>query len=75
MSKANPDLLTPGAVAHILRKSTATVNRWGEMGLLGQVFMTIGGQRRYHRDAVEAFRATQAAEMRAEAERLEAAAS
>jgi DNA-binding transcriptional MerR regulator len=75
MPKSNPHLLSPGDVALILRKSTATINRWGEMGLLGEVTMTAGGQRRYGREAVEALLRSQAAELQAEVQRLEAAAS
>lgn len=55
MVKSDKQSLSPGDVALMLQKSTKTVNRWGEQGLLGDVTLTEGGQRRYQRDAVEAF--------------------
>lgn len=59
MLKSNTSLLSPGDVALILRCSTRTVNRWGEQGLLGEITFTEGGQRRYQRDAIDAYQAAQ----------------
>lgn len=58
MLKTDKQSLSPGDVALMLRKSTRTVVRWGDQGLLGDVSLTEGGQRRYHRAAIEAFLAT-----------------
>lgn len=55
MVKSDKQALSPGDVALMVRKSTKTVNRWGEAGLLGEVSLTEGGQRRYQRAAVELF--------------------
>jgi|GEM_PF-4096960 len=55
MLKSDKRSLSPGDVALLLAKSTKTVNRWGDQGLLGEISLTEGGQRRYDRDAVEAF--------------------
>lgn len=60
MLKADKLSLSPGDVALMLAKSTKTVNRWGDMGLLGEITLTEGGQRRYDRAAVEAFIAQRA---------------
>lgn len=49
------DMLSPGDVALMIRKSAKTVVRWGDQGLLGDVSLTDGGQRRYQREAIEAF--------------------
>lgn len=58
MLKSDKEWLSPGDVALIVHKSTKTVNRWGDQGLLGEVTFTEGGQRRYHRTAVESFAAS-----------------
>lgn len=39
----------------MLSKSAKTVVRWGDQGLLGEITLTEGGQRRYRREAIEAF--------------------
>jgi len=54
MSKSDT-LVSPGDVALMVAKSAKTVVRWGDQGLLGEVTFTEGGQRRYQREAVEAF--------------------
>lgn len=64
MLKSDKLWLSPGDVALLVHKSTKTVNRWGDQGLLGEVTFTFGGQRRYHRDAVETYAAFLAAEAR-----------
>lgn len=61
MLKSDKQWLSPGDVALLVHKSTKTVNRWGDQGLLGEVRITDGGQRRYHRAAVETFAASLAA--------------
>lgn len=58
MPKSDTDLLSPLEVAFMVRKSTRTVARWADEKKLGPVTKTDGGQRRFRRDAVEAFIAT-----------------
>lgn len=48
-----PTYLTPGQVAALLHVSPKTVNRWANMGLIPCI-VTLGGHRRFHRDAVKA---------------------
>lgn len=60
MPKSDTELLSPGTVALMVRKSSKTVVRWGDRGLLGDVYETEGGQRRFKREAVEAFIAARA---------------
>lgn len=62
MLKSDKQALSPGDVALMIGKSTKTVNRWGDEGRFGLVTLTDGGQRRYQREAVEAFIATLEAE-------------
>lgn len=47
--------LSPSDVALMIRKSAKTVVRWGDEGRLGPLTLTEGGQRRFQRDAIEAF--------------------
>lgn len=69
-TQTTPDLLSPGELAHLLRKSVQTINRMGDAGAFGELAFTSGGQRRYSRAGIRAY----AAGLRAEAEKLEAAA-
>lgn len=55
MLKTDKELLSPGDVGLMICKSAKTVVRWGDAGLLGEVSLTDGGQRRYQREAIEAF--------------------
>lgn len=59
MSKSDT-LMSAGEVAFLLHKNPRTIARWAEMGLLGAVQMTEGGHRRFDRDTIETFCATQA---------------
>jgi excisionase family DNA binding protein len=47
-------LLTPGQARAMLGVDEKTVHRWAETGRLGPVRRTIGGHRRYEREAVAA---------------------
>lgn len=55
MSKSDTDLLSPGEVAFMARKSGRTIARWADEKKLGPVTKTDGGQRRFQREFVEAF--------------------
>ena len=48
-----PDILTPGEVARLFRVDPKTVTRWANTGKLLS-FRTLGGQRRFRREDVEA---------------------
>jgi excisionase family DNA binding protein len=45
--------MTPGEVAVALHVSPKTVNRWANEGRIPCI-VTLGGHRRFHRDAVDA---------------------
>lgn len=51
--KSEPDYLTAGEVARLLRVSSRTVDRWANDGRLA-CLMTLGGHRRFSRDDVAA---------------------
>ena len=53
-----PELLTPGEVAKLFRVDPKTITRWARDGRLPSVF-TMGGHRRYRRDAIEKYLAEQ----------------
>jgi excisionase family DNA binding protein len=45
------DIMTPAEVAKIFRVKAPTVTRWAATGKLPS-FQTLGGHRRFHREAV-----------------------
>jgi len=47
------EYMTPGEVAVVLHVSPKTVNRWANEGRIPCI-VTLGGHRRFHRDAVDA---------------------
>jgi hypothetical protein len=58
---SDDDLLKPCEVAEMLEVSSATVGYWARTGALKPFMRTPGGQRRYRRADVLAFRANAAA--------------
>jgi excisionase family DNA binding protein len=53
MGDEGAEYLLPQEVAHLLRVSPKTVNRWADRGWLA-CSVTLGGHRRYRRTDVEA---------------------
>jgi excisionase family DNA binding protein len=47
------EYMTPGEAAAVLHVSPKTVNRWANEGRISCI-VTLGGHRRFHRDAVAA---------------------
>ena len=47
------EYMKPGEVAALLHVSPKTVNRWANEGRIPCI-VTLGGHRRFHRDAVDA---------------------
>jgi len=53
MTEEETTYMTPGEVARLLHVSPKTVNRWAHEGRIPCI-VTLGGHRRFPRDAVEA---------------------
>lgn len=60
VTTAATDLLTPAEVARLFGVSAQTITRWTREGRL-ECEVTLGGHRRFRREAVEAFKAKDSA--------------